>query len=96
MYRETKAFPAEERYVLTSQIRRAAVSVPRTRHDSSEEFKCYLQIAAGSASELQYQVILAHDLGYLDERQYLQLSELVDEVKRMHFVFSKCTGQPRS
>ena len=88
IYKATADFPLEERYGLTSQIRRAGVSIPSniaegSGHESDSQFARYLQLAAGSASEVQYQIILAKDLGYLGADTHAELSTMADEVKRM-------------
>ena len=83
LYKATADFPSEERYGLTSQIRRAGVSVPANiaegcGHKSDSEFARYLQLAAASATELQYHIILARDLGYLKPELYKELAETVE------------------
>jgi four helix bundle protein len=88
VYRITGGFPKEERYGLTSQIRRASSSVPANiaegcgRGGDGELYR-FLQIAMGSASELEYHLLLAHDLTYLPETDYARLNVDVVEVKRM-------------
>ena len=87
-YRLIPALPAEERFVLADQMRRAAVSVPSNiaegcGRDSDKELARFLRIAAGSASELEYQVLLALDLGYLSPEQHTGLDQQTNEVKRM-------------
>ncbi|CAG0926399.1 hypothetical protein TFLX_00054 [Thermoflexales bacterium] len=88
IYHTTAAFPSEERYGLTSQMRRSAASIPTNIAEgcgrgSDDDFRRFLQIAMGSASELEYQLILAHDLGYLASADHERLSTAVIEVKRM-------------
>jgi len=67
LYKATQSFPKEELYGLTSQIRRSASSIPMNiaegcGRDSQAEMTHFFQIAMGSSSELEYQIILAHDL----------------------------------
>jgi four helix bundle protein len=88
LYRSTKAFPREEIYGLTSQIRRAAVSVPSNiaegcGRQGDRELARFCQIAMGSASEAEYQLLLAHDLGYMESKEYQELNQQLCEVKRM-------------
>lgn len=88
IYHTTTTFPQEERYGLTSQMRRSAASIPTNIAEgcgrgSDDDFRRFLQMAMGSASELEYQLILAHDLGYLAAADYERLSMAIVEVKRM-------------
>jgi four helix bundle protein len=92
LYKATADFPSEERYGLTSQIRRACGSVPANiaegcGHQSEPEFARYLQLAAASATELQYHIILARDLGYLKPERYKELAETVEVIKKMLSAF---------
>jgi four helix bundle protein len=87
-YRVTNAVPKSELYGMTSQIRRCAVSIAANIAEGcgkrgNGEFQRFLNIAAGSASELEYHFLLARDLGYLNETDYPLLSANVVEVKRM-------------
>jgi len=87
-YRVTNKFPKSEVYAMTSQIRRCAVSIAANIAEGcgkrgNGEFQRFLNIAAGSASELEYHFLLARDLGYLNETDYPLLSANVVEVKRM-------------
>jgi four helix bundle protein len=75
-------------YGLISQIRRCAVSVAANIAEGcgkrgNAEFQRFLGIATGSASELEYHFLLAHDLGFLPDIEYKQLDTAVTEVKRM-------------
>jgi four helix bundle protein len=88
VYKATKEFPKEELYGLTSQIRRASISIPTNisegcGRNTDAEFARFLQIAMGSASETEYQLLLSHDLGFLDKLQYDQLNTDITEIKRM-------------
>ena len=78
VYKDTKAFPKDELFALTSQIRRAAVSIPSNivegaSRDTEVEFLRFLDIAYGSASELDYQISLAYRLGYIEDASYSAL-----------------------
>ena len=88
VYEATKGFPKEELYGLTSQIRRAASSVPANIAEgcgrgSNAELGRFLQIAMGSTLELEYHLLLAKDLGYLTEDKDIQLRAMVHELKSM-------------
>ena len=89
IYRLSQHFPAEERFGLTLQIRRAAVSVSSNIAEGAgrsgdRELSRFLSIAAGSISEVEYQWLLARDLGYVgDEATYHGVVEQISEVKRM-------------
>lgn len=88
IYKETKGFPKEELYGLTSQIRRASMSIPTNiaegcGRNTDAEFARFLQIAMGSASETEYQLIPARDLEFLNKDSYAKLHNDVEEVKRM-------------
>ena len=88
LYKETQGFPNYELYGLTSQIRRASVSIQANIAEgcgrgTDSELRQFLQIAMGSASELEYHLLLARDLGYLEAASYQPLNDQVIEVKRM-------------
>ena len=88
IYKETKSFPKEELYGLTSQIRRACASVPANIAEgcgksTDADFARFLQIAFGSANELEYHLILARDLEILDNNTHNTLELGLIEVKKM-------------
>lgn len=88
VYRATARFPREETYSLTSQIRRCAASIPSNIAEgcgrgSNADLIRFLHIAMGSASELEYQLHLAHELMYVQDADYHALDGEVTEVKRM-------------
>jgi four helix bundle protein len=88
IYKATENFPRQELYSLTNQIQRAAVSVPTNiaegyGSDSDAQLKRYFLIAMGSASELEYLLILARDLNYLPSDIYQSLNNDLVEVRKM-------------
>lgn len=92
VYRETASFPRDELYGLTSQLRRAAASVAANiaegcGRDGTNELRRFLQIAMGSASELEYHLLLSRDLGLLKDSAYDALDNGICEVKRMLAAF---------
>jgi len=88
IYKETEGFPKEERFGLTSQIRRAAVSVAANiaegaGRDSPREFGHFLSNAQGSVSELATELLIAHRLSFLTANVYEKLSATLDSIGRM-------------
>jgi len=88
IYRMTKPFPADERFGLISQMRRAAVSVPSNIAEgqarrTTGEFVQFLSQAEGSIAELDTLLILAEELGYAKATQVASAAELVSELRRM-------------
>jgi len=88
VYHATERFPKNELYSLTSQVRRAACSIPMNVAEgcgksTDVDFARFLDISAGSASELDYQLLLSRDLGFLDDHAYGQLSTELSEIRRM-------------
>ena len=88
VYGATKGFPSVERFGLTTQLRKAAVSIASNLaegcgRDSTGSFASFVQIASGSACEAEYQVLLARDLGYLKNDEHTRLSQQVAQVQRM-------------
>ncbi len=94
IYKATIKFPKEEVYGLTSQARRAAVSVPANiaegcGRQTEKELARFFQIAVGSASEVEYYALLAKDLKYISDKESDSLMNDVEEIKRMLFSFMK-------
>lgn len=92
IYKATTTFPKDELYGLTSQIRRSCSSIPANiaegcGRSGDTELARFLQIAMGSASELEYHLLLAHDLHLLEHTDYEHLTNDVRQVKRMLTVF---------
>lgn len=92
IYKATVTFPKEEMYGLTSQMRRASVSIAANIAEgcgrkSKADFAHFLQMALGSASELEYLLILANELKLLMSKQADLLINDVIEIKRMLTVF---------
>ncbi len=87
VYQVSQEFPAAERFGLTSQIRRAAVSIPSNIAEgagrSGGAFQQFLGYAAGSASELDTQLDIARELGFGDEAALVRAQADVDAVRRM-------------
>ena len=88
VYTLTQAFPKEEMYGLSSQMRRASASIPTNIAEGcgrkrDTELVRFLGIASGSASELEYQLLLANALGYLSQPDYTRSVEATQAVKRM-------------
>ena len=87
-YKVTQGFPREELYGLTSQIRRSSASIGANIAEGcgrrgNGDFYRFLQNAMGSASELEYHILLAHDLGILPPPKFKDLNTNIVEVKRM-------------
>jgi len=87
IYKITKEFPKEELFALTNQIRRASTSIGSNIAEgcgrgSNKDYAHFSQIAIGSAFEVDYQLLLAKDLSYIDAKKYLSISEKTDALKR--------------
>ena len=88
IYRATTEFPFEEIYGLTGQVRRAAAAIPTLvaqgfGRQNSADFADALAEAMGAANEVEYLLLLSHDLGWLSDTSYNILSRGVAEVQRM-------------
>ena len=88
IYRLTGKFPPSENYGLTSQIRRAAVSIPSNIAEgqgrtSAKEFKQFLSIALGSIAELETQIIIATEIGYTNAQEVNGILDNLDNIRKM-------------
>lgn len=88
IYQKTNSFPSTEIYGLTSQIRRAAVSIPSNiaegaARKSVKDFDHFLSIALGSSFELETQIIIATELNYLSNDDNTQIEQDIQEVQKM-------------
>ena len=88
VYRLTKTFPKDELFGLTSQIRRASASIPSNiaegcGRDGDAELKRFLTIALGSACELDYHILLATELGYIEADDATALTPEILEIRQM-------------
>jgi four helix bundle protein len=94
IYKVTKRFPSDELYELTSQLRRTSASIVAKiaegcGRNGDAELARFIHIASGSASETEYHLLLARDLGYLAVEGYARLNDLVCEIKRMLSAFAQ-------
>lgn len=88
IYRASREFPSEEKFGLTSQLRRSSSSVEAnltegTGRGSDTDFARFVQIAIGSACETDCHLLLARDLGYLDDEEHKLLEQQAESVRRM-------------
>src|SRR4030065_2313398 len=88
VYKATGNFPANEVYGLTSQIRRASVAIPSNIAEGFArrnlgEYRQFLHIAFGSGAELETQLLISKELGYLKQEDYSQIQSLLTEVMKM-------------
>ncbi len=88
IYMLSRRFPADERFGLTSQLRRATVSVPSNigegaRRKKTKAFLNHLDIALGSQAEVEVQVEIARRLGYVSEPDYKKTQAEIEEIGRM-------------
>lgn len=88
VYELTKSFPTEEKFGITSQMRRSSISIPSniaegTARNSSKAFSNCLDISLGESFELETQAIIANRVGFLSENQFSQFTNEVSEVQKM-------------
>ena len=94
VYRKTENFPKEEIFSLTNQIRRSAGSIPSNiaegcGRNSDKDLLRFLDIANGSSFELETQLIIAHELNFLDNENFIDLDEKLSEIQKMNYGFRK-------
>jgi len=94
VYKATSAFPSDERFGLTSQSRRSAVSIPSNiaegaGRNSNKEFNNFLGIANGSSYELQTQLVISNRLNLLNDNLLNDLLQQIDELQKMNFAFQQ-------
>lgn len=94
IYKRTNDFPSDEKFGLTSQIRRAAVSVPANiaegaARQSDKDFLRFISIAQGSCSEVETELIIGAKLGFLKQEDYSELKAHADSIGRMLVGLSK-------
>jgi four helix bundle protein len=90
----TKKYPNDESYEIVSQMRRAAVSIPSniaegSGRNSNKDFRRFLDIAVSSAYELETQLIISSDLGYISEDEFNNITKDIHEVQKMIYGFKK-------
>lgn len=101
VYDLTRTFPADEKFGLTSQMRRAAVSAPSNIREgaadrSPQQFVNFLSIAVGSLNELSTQLELSFRVGYLGEQSHNKAQDLTDECLRTTFGLKRSIEQRSS
>ena len=100
IYRQTKTFPKEEMYGITSQMRRAATSIPLNiaegyaKRESQEEFKRFLMMGLGSSDEVQVLLDFAKDLEYMEEAVYEKAKSEYEAISTMlHTLIKKIKSE---
>lgn len=88
IYELTNGFPKSEMYGLTSQIRRASISIPSNIAEGNSrrsvaDYLQFLKIARGSCAEVETQLIIAQNLKFLNEEHYLKLNQDIIEISKM-------------
>ena len=94
IYQNTKTFPTEEQFGLTSQIKRRAISIPSniaegSGRGSKKEMAYFLNIALGSAYELETQLIISKEINYLSNENFEISNSILDEIQKMIFGLKK-------
>lgn len=94
IYNLTRKFPNEEMFVLTQQLRRAAISIPSNiaegaGRNSNAQFKNFLQISIGSCFEVETQLIISKELEYISEEELETISKELDSIMKMNHNLQK-------
>ena len=94
IYNLTRKFPKEEMFVLTQQLRRAAISIPShiavgAGRNSNAQFKNFLQISIGSCFEVETQLIISKELEYISEEELETISKELDSIMKMNHNLQK-------
>ncbi len=94
VYEVTNSFPDEEKYGITSQLRRSSVSISSNIAEGSgrntpKDFSKFLSISYGSTCELETQLIIANRAGYLDQDRLIQLTNQIIEIQKMNYALKK-------
>lgn len=94
IYEATKAFPKEELYGITSQVRRSAISIPSNiaegaGRNSKKDFNKFLGISNGSSCELDTQLIIAHRINFLDKAALESMQQEITEIQKMNWALKK-------
>ena len=93
IYKASATFPREEMFGLTSQIRRSVASIPTNiaegcGRNGKTDTAHFIQIAIGSLCETEYHIILAHDLKYISESNYINFIDKLNSLRRMMITFN--------
>jgi four helix bundle protein len=88
IYKASKGFPKEEQFNITSQLRRASISIPTNIAEgcgkfTNKDFGNFLQIALGSANEVEYLILFSNELGFLDKILFETFTKEIGEIKGM-------------
>lgn len=88
IYAITASFPSEEKFGLTNQLRRASVSIPSniaegSSRNSNKDFARFLEIAIGSAYEVETQLLISSDLGFINQENIIDLTNTLEEIIKM-------------
>ncbi|WP_460179993.1 four helix bundle protein [Thermodesulfovibrio sp. TK110] len=99
IYKITEQFPKHEQFALTSQIRRAVLSIPTNivegyNRKSKKEFIHFIDISLGSIAEVEYLLEFSVALGYIDESAIKETKMLIEEVGKLLWSFQKSKLQP--